>query len=140
MALRAKRAALRFAAMSALEPTTEQIAAFAQLPEGEPVVMVNLLQFKADGGAESYGRYAAAVQEHLDRAGARVLYVGAGRQVVIGAEQEPWWDAIALVEYPSPQAFLAMVADPAYQAVHVHRADGLSRTELVATAGGQMPV
>jgi hypothetical protein len=50
---------------SSLEPTPEQFAALAARPADEPVVMVNLLQFRADGGRESYARYAQGVAPHL---------------------------------------------------------------------------
>ena len=46
----------------------------------------------------------------------------------------PWWDAILVVEYPSPQAFVDMVRDPAYQKVHEHRAAALEQGDLVATS------
>jgi uncharacterized protein (DUF1330 family) len=122
--------------MSAIEPTDEQLAALATLPADDPVVMINLLRFKQPGGAESYGVYAEKVQPHVDRAGARLLFWGSGRQMVIGPDANPWWDAILVVEYPSVRAFLEMVSDPEYQAVHVHRAEGLERAELIATAPG----
>ena len=43
-------------------------------------------------------------------------------------------DAILVVEYPSPQAFVDMVRDPAYQKVHEHRAAALEQGDLVATS------
>ncbi len=58
-----------------LEPTPEQIQTLASRPADEPVVMVNLLQFR-DGGRESYLRYAAEVGPHLQRVGATVRYTG----------------------------------------------------------------
>jgi hypothetical protein len=39
---------------SRLEPTPEQFAALAARPTDAPVVMVNLLKFKSDGGRERY--------------------------------------------------------------------------------------
>jgi len=44
---------------SSLEPTPEQFAALAARPADAPVVMINLLQFKAAGGRESYLRLRA---------------------------------------------------------------------------------
>ena len=55
--------------MSSLEPTREQMAALAARPADEPVVMINLLQFRLDGGRESYVRYAQEVVPHLQRVG-----------------------------------------------------------------------
>ena len=99
---------------ASLEPTPDQFAALAARPADEPVVMINLLQFKADGGRESYLRYTPSV--------------------VIGDSEKPWWDAIIVVEYPSPAAFLDMVSNEEYLKVHEHRAAGLDRGDLIATS------
>jgi len=120
--------------MSALEPTAEQIANIAQLPDDAPVAMVNLLQFKQPDGAEHYARYGELVQPHLQRVGGELVFAGTERQMVIGDGPSAWWDVILVVRYPSPQAFLSMIADPDYQAVHEHRAAALERAELIATA------
>ncbi len=122
--------------MSPVEPTPEQLQALAQLPADEPVVMINLLAFSASGGRESYERYAAEVVPHLQRVGGRALYGGTQRQLVIGEGERTWWDTILVVEYPSPGAFLEMVGDPGYLAVHEHRRQGLQRAELIATTAG----
>lgn len=119
---------------SSLEPTPEQFAALAARPADAPVVMINLLQFKAAGGRESYLRYAQEVAPHLQRVGGTVRYAGAAPSVVIGDGEKPWWDAIIVVEYPSPAAFLDMVSDEEYLKVHEHRAAGLDRGDLIATS------
>ena len=41
-------------------------------------------------------------------------------------EVEDLWDVIALVEYPSSEAFRQMLQSPEYQEVHVHREAGLA--------------
>jgi uncharacterized protein (DUF1330 family) len=119
---------------SSLEPTPEQLAALAERPADEPVVMINLLQFRADGGRESYLRYAQEVAPHLQRVGGTVRYAGTSPTVVIGEGEKPWWDAIIVVEYPSPAAFLDMVTNEEYLKVHEHRAAGLDRGDLIATS------
>ena len=53
---------------------------------------------------------------------------------VIGDGACPGWDAILIVEYPSPQAFLDMIADPEYLVVHEHRAAALQHGDLIATS------
>jgi uncharacterized protein (DUF1330 family) len=118
----------------AVEPTPEQFAALAARPPDAPVVMINLLQFRADGGRESYLRYTREVAPHLQRVGGTVRYAGASPTVVIGDGEKPWWDAIIVVEYPSPAAFLDMVADGEYLKVHEYRAAGLDRGDLIATS------
>lgn len=105
----------------------------ASLPADAPVVMINLLRFHEGDGLQHYETYAREVQPHLDRVGGVVRYAGNNPHNVIGDGDRPWWDAILVVEYPSPQAFLAMVSDPDYQKVHEHRAAALQQGDLVAT-------
>ena len=120
--------------MGNVDPTPEQLRALAARAPEEPVVMVNLLRFRADGGAESYARYGREVVPHLQRVGAKVIYGGSAPQFVIGEGERPWWDAILLVEYPTPAAFLAMVTSEEYREVHRHREEGLESAELIATS------
>ncbi|OBI00036.1 DUF1330 domain-containing protein [Mycobacterium sp. E2733] len=119
---------------STLEPTAEQFKALAARPADAPVVMVNLLKFKTPGGLESYRRYGQEVVPHLQRAGATVRYAGTAPAFVIGDGERPWWDAILIVEYPTPQAFVDMVTTAEYATVHEHRAAGLERGDLIATS------
>jgi len=119
---------------SSLEPTPEQFEALAARPADAPVVMINLLQFRAEGGRENYLRYTQEVPPHLQRVGGAVRYVGGAPGVVIGEGEKPWWDAIIVVEYPSPAAFLDMVSNEEYLKVHEFRAAGLDRGDLIATS------
>jgi uncharacterized protein (DUF1330 family) len=119
---------------SSLEPTPEQFAALAARPADAPVVMVNLLRFRADGGRQSYVRYGEEVAPHLQRVGATVRYAGTSPTVVIGEGERPWWDAILIVEYPSPAAFIDMVTSEDYAKVHENRAAALDRGDLIATS------
>jgi len=119
---------------ASLEPTPEQVAALAARPADEPVVMINLLQFRAEGGRQSYLRYIQEVTPHLQRVGGTVRYAGESPGVVIGEGEKPWWDAIIVVEYPSSGAFLDMVTNEEYLKVHEYRSDGLDRGDLIATS------
>ena len=93
-----------------------------------PVLMLNLLDFKPDRGAERYGEYAAAVAPLLDRVGGRIVFAGTGNAAIIGPSEG--WDLVALVEYPTRQAFLDMVGSPEYQAIAHLRSEALERSEL----------
>jgi uncharacterized protein (DUF1330 family) len=117
-----------------LGPTPEQFAALAARPADAPVVMVSLLKFKTPGGLESYRRYGREVAPHLQRVGAAVRYAGTAPAVIIGDTERPWWDAILIVEYPTPQAFIDMVTTPEYVKVHEQRAAALERGDLIATS------
>jgi hypothetical protein len=115
-----------------VEPTAEQFAALAARPADAPVVMVNLLQFKKPGGVERYLQYGHESAPHLDRVGARIVYGGVAPAVLLGEGQKPWWDAILIVEYPTPAAFIEMVTAPDYP--HELRASALDRGDLIATS------
>ncbi len=115
-------------------PSADPRELLAGLPADEPVVMINLLRFKQPDGVEHYKLYARGVVVHLEGVGGRVLYSGGARAFVIGDGERPWWDAILVVEYPTPAAFLKMVADPDYLEVHKHREAALDRAELIATS------
>lgn len=110
------------------------LKALASLPPDEPVVMINLLRFRPDGGHERYLQYTREVAPHLQRVGGTVRYAGTTPVNVIGDGERPWWDAILVVEYPTPGAFTDMVRDPEYQKIHEHRAAGLQQGDLIATS------
>jgi uncharacterized protein (DUF1330 family) len=123
-----------------LGPSAEQVAALTVRPADAPVLMVNLLKFKTPGGLESYQQYGREVAPHLERVGATVRYAGTSPAVVIGDGERPWWDAILIVEYPTPQAFIDMVTTPDYARVHEHRAAALERGDLIATSTWSLAV
>jgi uncharacterized protein (DUF1330 family) len=115
----------------------EGFAAFAaRAGDGAPVVMLNLLRFRPDGGQERYVEYGEAVAPLLERAGGRIVYVGRPAQALIGDDS---WDLVALVEYPTRQAFLEMVGSPEYQAIAHLRTEALLRGELHPMDPGDVP-
>ncbi|MDH6245853.1 DUF1330 domain-containing protein [Mycobacterium sp. OTB74] len=116
------------------ETTPAQITALMSRPTDAPVVMVNLLKFKQDGGWERYLQYGEEVAPHLERVGATIRYGGTAPANIIGDGERPWWDAILIVEYPTPAAFIDMVTSESYAAVHKHRAAALDRGDLIATS------
>lgn len=116
--------------MNSLLPNPETIQEFLSKADKGPVVMLNLLKFKADGGEEAYGKYAEAVGKILAHHGGKVIYAGRAAELMVGAEE---WDAIALVQYPTRQALIEMFNSPEYQAIHHYREEGLERTVLYAT-------
>jgi uncharacterized protein (DUF1330 family) len=93
-----------------------------------PVVMLNLLALKPDGGLEKYMEYGAAVTPILDGIGARPLYTGRGTRALIGNGRV--WDLVLLVEYPSRAVFLEMVGSPEYQAIAHLRTEAITASEL----------
>ncbi len=132
--------------MDVMKAFTDRVQALlAGFADGEPVVMINLLRYrdKADygghpgfepcSGSEAYGRYVQHAMHFVSAVGGGLVWQGSPKAVLIGPSQERW-DAALLVRYPSKEAFLAMVSDPAYQAITVHRTAALEDSRLIATA------
>ena len=116
----------------------EGFAAFsARAGEDSPVTMLNLLRFRPDGGRERYLEYGTAVAPLLEKAGARVVFLGESELPLLG---EGRWDSVLLVEYPTGQAFLEMVASPEYQAIAHLRTEALAEGELHPLSAADSPV
>lgn len=127
--------------INVLQPTGEQVRAFRDRQTGEPIAMLNLLKFKEkalyeDGrpseltGLEAYQLYANAFHEIMGPRGARVLYSGGVRGLLIG-EGDGLWDSVAVIEYPSTEVMLNMLRDEDYQRAQQHRAAGLEGQLLI---------
>ncbi|AWN23457.1 DUF1330 domain-containing protein [Deinococcus irradiatisoli] len=120
----------------------------AEVPQDVPIVMLNLLKFRAvaayppePGRAEVSGRaayatYSREVAPILQRRGGRPIWHAEVRSAFIAPEGEDW-DEVLLVSYPSVQAFLAMVTSAEYQAVTIHRRAALENARLIATLPDQ---
>lgn len=123
----------------AITPNREQFIALASAPDERPVVMINLLKFKAPAetgvasdGAASYNQYGDMVRPMVEKQGGKLLWMGRVDQVLIGDADADAWDAAALVQYPSRKAFIEMVTSKDYTDAHHHRDEGLERTVLLA--------
>ena len=108
----------------------DQLDAFLARKDEGPVRMLNLLKFKPDGGFALYMQYGEATGPLLEKAGASVVYLGQPAELLIGDED---WDLLAIVEYPTRNAFLQMVGSSDYQAIEHLRHDALVRSVLYAT-------
>jgi uncharacterized protein (DUF1330 family) len=109
-------------ATNALQPTPDQMQEFLALPDDQPIVMVNLLKFKPNGGAAEYAKYAVAIQPILEKIGAKIIFSGNAHYCLIGQAD---WDAVALVQYPRKKTLFQMAMSREYQAIHHHRDAGL---------------
>jgi uncharacterized protein (DUF1330 family) len=116
-------------AQAEAEPLNQEgFAAFAErATEGTPLVMLNLLAFRPEGGRERYEEYGDAVAPLLEKAGGRIAFLGEPAPALIG---EGSWDLVVLVEYPSRQAFLDMIGSAEYQAIGHLRTEALTKGEL----------
>ena len=98
----------------AVDPRGADLKRYLAEDPGGPVVMLNLLRFRPDGGRERYAEYVAHFRATTSQFGVEVLYLGDGSTALV-AEPGQAWDAVLLVRYPSRQAFSDMVRDPDYQ-------------------------
>jgi len=121
-------------------PTTAQIEQFLAGPADEPVVMLNLLTFKAraDGdhadmsGREAVGLYSTAMKAFVEANGGSYVLAANIDSQLIGEGGESF-DFVALMRYPSRQAFLALAGDPEIAAsIGKHRDAGLDSQWLFA--------
>lgn len=119
--------------MSPIEENKDQIDAFDESSNDSPVVMLNLLKFKSEGGIDSYAQYTQKVVPYMAEVGAQMIYLGKAKELLHGSKEWDAWDAVMLVRYPSRKALTKMSGNPGYQEVHKFRAAGLERAVLLAT-------
>ena len=115
------------------------IDALRALPDDEPVVMVNLVRFRArsldgDGtGWDAYQRYSAAVIKLIKARAGTILWAGNADAVAFGEAAANRWDYVVLVRYPSRAAFLDMMTSADYAAANRHRVNGAEDHVILAT-------
>lgn len=131
--------------MRSVEPTPESLKRLLEHEGADgPIVMINLLRYReraayppdfdaeACSGREAYQRYGEVASRTVSSVGGRMVWLGSVQATVIAPEGEQWHDAI-LVEYPSREAFLGMIARPDYQAAAPHRTAALADSRLIAS-------
>lgn len=119
--------------MNTVDPTPETFGQFMQEDDGKPVVMLNLLRFKPDGGRERYEQYAVAAAPFLAGVGGEVIFAGDCGTILVAPDAHRW-DMMALARYPNRSAFAQMVANPDYQAITHLRTEALEEAVLHATS------
>ncbi|HEY0107396.1 MAG TPA: DUF1330 domain-containing protein [Rhizomicrobium sp.] len=131
-----------------IRPSQDQVARMASDGSQGPIVMVNLLKYRARAdypadkpeagemlsGREAYLRYGVEVSKILGKIGARIVWQGRQSLVMIGEGEG--WDDVVCVRYPSRQAFLGMARSAEYNAIHYHRDAGLADTVLLCCEAG----
>lgn len=116
--------------MPKLTPTVEEIEALRHTIAPGPVVIVNLLKFKPEGGRAAYARY---MQEASRCAypGVEIIHAGAAARDMGGGED---WDYVIIARYPDYHSFAAAVSDPIYQTdADAHRPAALEKTVMLVT-------
>lgn len=133
-----------------LEPTQEAGRDFFSRGITGPVVMLNLLRFRAIAdyaatpelapdspisGEAAYRLYMRHTLPHLEASGGAVLFFGEGGPYLIGPAEERW-DAAILVRQASPEAFLTFASNPEYLAGLGHRLAAIEDSRLLPLIEG----
>jgi uncharacterized protein (DUF1330 family) len=123
-------------------PNPDQIQALLKSDLDAPICMLNLLKFKEraeyeDGretdltGQEAYALYGQQMAPFVESNGGRLLHSSTPHFLMIG-DGDLEWDMVAIMEYPSKEAFVKIVSDPQVAEFGVHRTAGLAHQLLVA--------
>lgn len=128
-----------------LEPTMEAGRALMMRGIKGPVVMLNLLRFRAVAdysaaptleppapisGAEAFQRYIDHTLPHLSASGGELIFLGAGGPWFIGPNAERW-DMVMLVRQSSLESFMAFAANEAYLEGIGHRTAAIENSRLL---------
>ena len=108
---------------------------FFSVEEDGPFIMLNLLKFKDvaeyddesqsdTSGAAAYQLYGSVATQCIQKVGGRLIFSGQVTGLLLG-EIEENWDMVALVEYPSLEAFRSMTTLPEFVEASEHRKAGL---------------
>lgn len=130
--------------MTHLNPSRQQFKAIYGLPLDRPVMMLNLLRFRAEAayanddpeagdtvtGAEAYRRYSDEAGAIFEGLGGTQAWLGTPELMLIGPEDERW-DLAFVARYPSARAFVDMVKTPAYRRAVRHRNAAVADSRLI---------
>lgn len=125
--------------MTYIDPTREAFADFRTDDRPGPIHMLNLVRFNAvatypDGrttsGAQAYAAYGHESGPLFAALGGRIVWRGRFELMLIGPQEEHW-DECFIAEYPSVEAFVAMIRDPVYRAAVVHRQVAVADSRLI---------
>jgi len=134
--------------MASVNPTREQFKAIFALPLDEPVLMLNLLRFRALAcyapsdpehgeaavtGAQAYRRYSDAAAPFFARVGGTQVWIGRPELTLIGPSEDTW-DLAFIARYPTAQNFVDMLRDDDYQRATRHRTAAVADSRLVRCA------
>ena len=98
--------------MPHINPTRTQFEGLANIPDNQPIVMLNLLKFSDTG--ELYQHYMKAAYPFFVKSGAEILYKGKIIHTFIGDESTIEWDEMLVVKYASKSDFISMTTADGY--------------------------
>lgn len=112
--------------MSSLQPNIEVIQNLTAEPSEGRFATVLLISYRSDG---QYTAWIDAILPRLEAVGGRIVWAAIDAQPLVG-DPERRWSTISVVEYPSLDAFLAMIQDPSWAGVEELRVDALAGNEI----------
>ncbi|MEO1043008.1 MAG: DUF1330 domain-containing protein [Pseudomonadota bacterium] len=121
-----------------IDPDREAFRQFAKMQVDGPIHMLNLIKLLdtaayEDGreatGAEAYAAYGQESSPIMTGVGGKIAWRGKPNFPLVGPSNETW-DIGFLAEYPSKDAFIAMVKDPTYQSIVYHRQAAVLNSRL----------
>lgn len=133
-----------------IDPTADQLTAFAGADLTTPIVMLNLNRYRDRAayddpgpgddlsGREAYLRYGEVALRAMAEVGAQILWMAPAEQVFAGCDHEVYDEAL-LVWYPNRGAFLQMLALDWYREALVHRTAALAQASVIALTGPAAP-
>ncbi|WP_293906303.1 DUF1330 domain-containing protein [Phenylobacterium sp.] len=133
--------------MPYIDPDREAWAVFKALPRDAPIQMLNLIKLKPKAdypeghpdhgknltGLDAYRAYGRTTAHIFGRLGGKQVWVGRPQVMVTGPGSEAW-DLAFIAEYPTSEAFMAMVRDPEYRELVKHRTAGVADSRLLRLA------
>ncbi|MCB9137963.1 MAG: DUF1330 domain-containing protein [Caldilineaceae bacterium] len=134
-----------------LEVSQEAGAALFSRNIAGPVVMLNLLRFRAVAdyshtpelappapisGAEAFQKYMDHTEPFLKESGGEILFLGKGGSYLIGPQAEQW-DFVMLIRQNSLADFMAFSSNQAYLVGLGHRTAALEDSRLLPLVAAQ---
>jgi uncharacterized protein (DUF1330 family) len=130
--------------MAYIDPDREAWELFKSLPRDQPIQMLNLVKLKPRAdypaghpdhgrdltGLDAYRAYGRTTAHIFARVGGRQVWAGRPQVTVTGPASEAW-DLAFIAEYPTSEAFIAMVRDPEYRDLVAHRTAGVADSRLL---------
>lgn len=131
-----------------IDPDRDAWELFKSLPRDQPIQMLNLVRLKPKAdyrvghpdhgkdltGLDAYRAYGRTTAHIFKRLGGRQIWAGKPQVMVTGPGSEVW-DIAFIAEYPTSEAFIAMVRDPEYRVLVGHRTAGVADSRLLRLEG-----
>lgn len=127
-----------------VDPNREQFEQFKNLDRNQPILMLNMLRFRAEAdyptdhprasdaltGEQAYAHYGEESGPIFQRQGGKIVWRGNFQTTLIGPADESW-DTVFIARYPTAHAFLGMITDPDYQQAVVNRQAAVATSRLI---------